>query len=366
MVLEDTRLQKPSLQAFISESDAIRNEDGSNAERYPLANAYPVEPVDEINNVYEIIESQIQAAAVITGFNSGSPIRSKGQGKQAVAQLTKIQNAHFLDEVEIYHYLNPRTAAERQRIVDNVLLSTNDLSVSVDDVKEYIRAQMAYNGKFDYADPMTQTRLTFNLDRPKENDVKAAIPWGQPESTPISDLQSAIKQFQKTNGRRKPEVINMSSATYEKLTRSGQIKNELFGDSKSPRIVSNDMVNQLLNSFRLPLIQIDDNETTVENEDGTFKTHRHLEDDKVVLRAAILGSTMSGPSIENNFEVGKFVEVVISQDPHTEKTIVGEVVMPVTKNINGTVFLSVGQAEEEDSHDDLEGHSHSHLEPSSS
>ena len=349
MVLEDTRLQKQSLQAFVEESDVIRNEDGSNATRYPLANAYPVEQVDEINNVYDIIESQIQAAAVITGFNSGSPIRTKGQGKQAVAQLTKIQNAHFLDEVEIYHYRNPRTVAERQRIVDNVLLSTNDLSVSVDDVKEYIRAQMAYNGKFDYADPMTQTRLTFNLDRPEENDIDAAIAWGQQDSTPISDLQAAVKQYQKTNGRRKPEVINMNSTTYEKLTRSGQVKNELFADTNSPRIVSQDMVTQLLNSFGLPQIQIDDNETTIENEDGTFTTHRHLEDDKVVLRAAVLGSTMSGPSVENDFKVGKFVEVVIAQDPRTEKTIVGEVVMPVTKNINGTVFLNVGATDSSDS-----------------
>ncbi|REH81345.1 major capsid protein [Staphylococcus felis] len=346
MVLEDKRLQQPSLQAFVNEADNMRNEDGSNLTRYPLSQAFPVEPVDEIDNVYNIMEAQIQAAAVITGFNSGSPIRSKGQGKQAVAQLTKIQNAYFLDEVEIYHYRNPRTAAEKQRIIDSVLMSTNDLSVSVDDTKEYIRAQMAYNGKFDYADPMTQTRLTFDLDRPKENDVKAAIPWGQEDSTPISDLQSAVKQYQATNARRKPEVINMNSATYEKLTRSGQIKNELFADTKSPRIVTNDMVTQLLNSVGLPPIQIDDNETTIENEDGTYTTHRHLKDDRVVLRAAVLGSTMSGPAIENNFKNGKFVEVVISQDPHTEKTIVGEVVMPVTKNINGTVYLNVGAQEE--------------------
>ncbi|EGQ2884509.1 major capsid protein E [Staphylococcus pseudintermedius] len=341
MVLEDARLQATSLQAFVMEADKIRNEDGTNLVKYPLASAFPVEQVYDIDNVYDIIESQINAAASITGFNSGSPIRSKGQGKQAVATLTKIQNAYFLDEVEIYKYKNPRMPEEKQRVVDNVLMNTNDLSVSVDDTKEYIRAQMVYNGRFDYADAATQTRLTFDLERPKENDVVAAIPWGRQDSTPISDLLAAVKQFQKTNGRKKPDVIKMSSATYEKLVRSGQIKNELFANSNSPRIVTDEMLNGLFTSVKLPPIQIDDNETIIENEDGTFTEHKHLADNKVVLHAAILGSTMTGPSVENNFKIGKFIQTVTTQDPITEKTIVGEVVMPVTKNLNGTVYLDV-------------------------
>lgn len=339
MVLEDKQLTRTSLQAFIDEASKAQAE--SLAPKYPLAAAYPVEQVEDIRNVYDIVESQIQSAAVVTGFNAQAPIKSKGQAKQAVASLTKIQDAYHLDEVEVLNYRNPRTPEEKQKIVDKVLMNTNDLQIAVDDVVEYIRAQMAYNGKVEYTDARTKSQLKFDLDRPSENNVTVSQEWGTADAQPITDLLAAVKQYQKTNGRKKPEVISMNSATYDKLIRSGQVKMELFGDSKAPRIVREEDAVALFNSFKLPAIQIDDNVTVIENLDGTYNEKVHLEDDKVVLRAAVLGSTMSGPNVENNFAKGKFVKTVVTYDPYEEKTIVGEVVLPVTKNINGTVYLKV-------------------------
>lgn len=337
MVLEDKAFQKAELTAFIKAGDEQRDV----TTLYPLASAFPNEEVEEIQNVYDIIETQLNVAASITGFNSGAPIRNKGQGKQAMAKLTKIQDAYYLDESELLHFRNPRTQAEKQKIIDSVLLNTNNLSEGIEKTKELIRASMAYNGVFSYEDPRTETQIEFSLDRPKENDLKVTQAWGTENARPIDDLQAAIEQFQSTNGNTKPEVINMNSRTYNKLKRSGQIKLELFGGTDSPRIVKNDDFQSLLESFGLPAIQIDDNETAIEQADGTNKIIKHLADDKVVLRAAVLGLTLSGPSVENNFAKGKFATTVISQDPVSEKTIVGEVAIPVTQNINGTVFIDV-------------------------
>lgn len=340
MVLEDKQLQPTELQAFITASDA------QNAELnlYPLQTAFPTEEVDDIKNVYDIVEQQLNVAASITGFNSGAPIRNKGQGKQAIAKLTKIQDAYYLDETELLHYRNPRSDAERQKVIDSVLINTNELSEGVEKTKELIRAEMAYRGRFEYEDPRTETRISFDLDRPKENDLTVSSPWGTEDSRPIDDLQAAIEQYQATNGNKKPEIINMNSKTFTKLKRSGQIKLELFGSTNTPRIVKNDDFQSLLDSFGLPAIQIDDSQTAVAQIDGTNRIIKHLEDDKVVLRAAVLGLTLSGPSVENNFAKGKFATTVISQDPVSEKTIVGEVALPVTQNINGTVFVNVNPA----------------------
>lgn len=337
MVLLDPQLQKAELQSFITASD----EQNAAANAYPLVSAFPTEEVEDIEGVYDIIEQQVNVAASITGFNSGAPIRSKGQGKQAIAELTKIQDAYHLDEKEMYHYRNPRTDAERQKIIDGVLVSTAELSDGVEKTKELLRASMAYNGRLDYEDPRTETRISLDLGRPEENNLTVSAAWGTDEATPITDLELAIEQYQRTNGNKKPEIINVNSKTYAKLKRSGQIKLELFGDTRTPRIVKDDDFQSLLNSFGLPPIQVDDNETSVVQIDGTHKIIKHLADDKVVLRASVLGKTLSGPSVENNFAKGKFVTTVISQDPVSEKTIVGEVALPVTQNLNGTVFLNV-------------------------
>ena len=336
MVLEDKAFLKPTLQSFIMAGDANRD-----MNEYPLSSAFPVEQVEQIENVYNIVQSQLDVAAAITGFNSGSPIRNKGQGKQAMARLTKIQDAYYLDEMELLRYNNPRSADEQQQVVDSVLISTENLSVGVEKTKEFLRAQMAYQGKFEYNDPRTETHISFELDRPKENNIVATKEWGTPDAEPITDLLVAIEQFKSTNGNTAPQVISMNAKTLAKFKRSGQIKTELYGDSNAPRLVRESDFNSLLTEFGLPPIQVDDGETAIEQADGTNKVYKHLPDGRVVLRSAVLGSTLSGPSVENNYAKGKFVNPVINEDPHTEKTIVGEVALPITKNINGTVFLDV-------------------------
>ena len=162
-----------------------------------MAQAFPIEQVESIENVYNIIETQLNVAASITGFNSGSPIRNKGQGKQAMAKLTKIQDAYFLDENDLIRFNNPRSQDELTQIINQTLINTNNLSEGVEKTKEFLRAQMAYTGKFEYNDPRTETKISFELDRPKENDLVSATEWGTEEATPITDLLLAIEQYQK-------------------------------------------------------------------------------------------------------------------------------------------------------------------------
>ncbi|MEJ7506960.1 major capsid protein E [Staphylococcus simulans] len=340
MVLEDVRLQPATLAAFVQRADELRDE-----ALFPLTSAFPVEPVEDIDNVYNIISQQMNVAASITGFNSGSPIRDIGQGKQALASLTKIQDAYFLDEKQILNYKRRRSQDEANGIVDQVLINTNHLSEGVEKTKELIRASLDYKGRFDYEDPRTQTKLSYTLDRPEENNITVTEEWGTEAARPISDLLAAVDQFRQTNGGARPEVINMNSATYAKFKRSGQIALELFRDVKSPYIVKDSDVEALITSSGLPAISIDDTETQIRQIDGTNKTVKHLEDDRVVLRASVLGTTMSGPSVENNFNKGKFILPIQEFDPPREKTIVGEAAMPVMKNINGTVFLDVKPAD---------------------
>ena len=40
-------------------------------------------------------------------------------------------------------------------------------------------------------------KISFELDRPKENDLVSATEWGTEEATPITDLLLAIEQYQK-------------------------------------------------------------------------------------------------------------------------------------------------------------------------
>ena len=56
-----------------------------------------------------------------------------------------------------------------------------------------------------------------------------------------------------------------------------------------------------------------------------------------------LGKTLVGPAADNNFAIGTYVVSVVSQDPVGEKTIVGEVAMPVLQNLKCTQLESSQQ-----------------------
>ncbi|ULG73025.1 major capsid protein [Macrococcus brunensis] len=334
-MLELEEFKRETLQAVVDGS-ADRN-----PATYPLAAAFPEEKTVELNAVYSVIKQSVRAAASITGFNSGAPLRSRGEGEQMLAKLTKMQHAYYLDEVDILNIKTPRTPEERQAIIDKVYYNTAELGFGVDDIKELIRAELTYRGRFHYANAKDNMEIEFELDRPSANNITVTTKWDQDAATPLSDIEAAITQFQKTNGRKKPDFIVMNSATYAVLRKHPQIKAEVYGTSTDTRIVKDSDFRELLTSLGFPTIEIDDNATGIEQLDGSIAEVEHIARGQVCLRAAVLGKTLVGPAVENNARPGKFVKKVVEDDPTTEKTIVGEVALPVLQAVNSTVLMTV-------------------------
>lgn len=334
MVLEIKEFEQPALQAFIAEAPITKE--------HRLAKCYPVEQVDEISSVYDLVTNQKIVAGSIVGFNAGTPVRTKGEAKQAMAKLTKIAHAYHLDEEDMFKFRNPRNDEERQRIIDRTLLNTAELSEGIEDTKELIRAELTYRGRFNYEDKRDNVKIQFELERPDGNDMTSTTKWSDTaNSTPLSDIEAAIAQYKLTNGNKEPDYIVMTEATYALFKRSKQVKDELYRDGLQPRIIKDGEIADLFESNGYPTLEIEKGFTTLENADGTTYDVAHLEDNKFVLHAAIMGATLSGPAAENNFAKGKFAYRVISQDPIGEKTIVGEVTLPVSKNFNGNVIVTV-------------------------
>lgn len=294
--------------------------------------------MDDINAVYDLIKSQNIVAGSIVGFNAGTPVRTKGEAEQAMAKLTKIAHAYNLDDEEMYKYQNPRTDAERQRVIDAVLLNTAELAQGVNDTKEYIRAKLTYDGKFEYADNRDNVKIEFDLERPEGNNIGSSDWSNHADATPLDDIEEAIEQYKSTNNNAVPAYIVMNSKTYANFKRTQQVKDEIDG---AARIVRDSDVELLFSENGYPTLELDDDYTTFENADGSTEDKAHLEDGKVVLHAEVMGQTLSGPSKEGNWAHGLFSYTVISQDPPGEKTIVGEVTLPVSQNYNGNVIMTV-------------------------
>lgn len=333
LITEHEHLQKPTLQAFIENAPA------QSPRR--LANAFPMTQVFDINVAYNVIDSTGIKAGSIIGFDAATPLRKKGDIQQVLAKLSKIAHAYHYTEEELYRYKNARNDAEQEALIQNALLSIADLSEGIEDTKELIRANMVYRGVFAYEDPKSEVKIQFDLDLP-EDAKKTAGDFSREDINPLEVLLKEVENYKERNHGQAPAYIVMNSKTLAKIKRNPNVAIDLYGKEAGNKIVRQSDLETLFNDIGLPPVEIDDAQTIIEGITEDI-VKNHLDDDVVVLHAANLGSTLSGPAADNNFANGKYVVSVVSQDPVGEKTIVGEVAMPVLKNIKGISIITANK-----------------------
>jgi hypothetical protein len=152
----------------------------------------------------------------------------------------------------------------------------------------------------------------------------------------LEDIQAAVKQYQKENQRRKPAVMHMTSATEALLLKNEQIRTQVYGNNNGGRLLTKGDIQNALSALGLPPYQINDDVIVVNNEEVQL-----LADNKVILLGADLGKTMIGPTVENNYNPGKFVTPLIQENPPGQTVIVGEAVFPALKRPQSIVIMSV-------------------------
>lgn len=340
MVLHLDEFQKETLTGYVENVPVQR--------QYLLQKFMPEETVQDINFAYNVINGAYAKAASITGWNASAPLRDRKAIEKAYGELAKLQHSYRLDEKDLFSFEKPRTPEERQAVIDGVYTDTDDLIVGVDDTKEWLRAQTLYTGGVDYSDPKNDVRIQFQFEMPAENRLVASIPWSDPTSKPLTDMQAANNQFKKTNQRRTPLEVHMTSVTEARLLQNEQIRTQIYGNSNGGRILTPADLQNVFRALKLPPYVINDDVVVMEAAeivDGqkviVDKEVQLLEDDKVVFLGDNLGSTMIGPSAEKGYATGKFANPIIHQNPPGEEVIVGETAFPAFKRPKAIVILDV-------------------------
>lgn len=328
MPLHLDEFQKDQITAYVQNTPPQRD--------YLLRNLMPQENEFDINFAYNVINGEYAKAASITGWNASAPLRDKKALSQAFGEVAKIQHASRLDEKELLSFNRPRSDAEKAQVVEYVYNTTDDLNAGVDDTEEYLRAQAIYNGRLQYSDKVNDVHIDVDFGIPEENKISSTTAWSETGSTPLSDIQAAVKQFQKTNQRRKPQVMHMTTATEANLLQNEQIRVQVYGENAGQRLLTRNDLQNVFNSLGLPPYQINDDVIVLE--DGETQL---LEDNKVVLIGDNVGVTKIGPTVENSYSPGKFAQPIIENNPPSQTMIVGEAAFPALQKPKAIVIMSV-------------------------
>ncbi|MCG1009229.1 major capsid protein [Salinicoccus sp. ID82-1] len=340
MVLELEQFQRPNLQAFI---EAVPNNN-----QYRLASAFPDERVYDDKFIYDIIKRTPVIAAKVTGFDSSAPIRGMAQAEQALGRLTKIQDAYFIDESTDRAIAMPRRGTDEDRnAIRNALKDVGNLKLGVQETIEYLRAKLVYDGALEYVDPFSETKVSFEVDRPEGNNVAVATKWDDPTANPFADLKAAVKQYQTaTNSKKKPERIDIAQDVEDAMLESPSVKLAVYGKPDDARMVDSEQLQALFRRHKLPQYFVNEDSVTFEDiVDGerTTVTRDLLDSGKVVLYDNIMGSTARGQvkTSDGTYQFGIATDPIVVPDPVHEKIIVMEAAIPALKAVNNNVIMTV-------------------------
>lgn len=328
MPLRLEEFQQPVITGYVQNVPPARN--------YLLASVMPKENSYDINFAYNVVNGQYAKAASITGWNASAPLRDVKDFERAFAQVAKVQHGFRLDETQLMQYNRPRVAAEADAVVNTVYVSTDELSQGVDDIEEYMRAQAIYNGRLQYEDEENDIHIDVDFGIPAENKLDVTTAWDQPGAKPLTDIQAAVKQYQTKNQRRKPVIMHMTSATEANLLNSEQIRTQVYGTNNGQRLMTTADIQNAFSALGLPPYVINDDVIVIGEEEVQL-----LADNKVVLLGADLGKTIIGPTVENNYQPGKFAVPTIKTNPPEQSVYVGEAVFPALQRPQSIVIVSV-------------------------
>ena len=335
-IINDNNLNPTVLKTVINETEP------SKVRR--LASAFPEQPVFDTNAVYNVVSDTAIKAGSIIGFDAETPVKTKPQVEKRMAELTKIANAYFYTEQELLHYNKPRSQAEQDQVIADVMSSIVNLDEGIEDTKELLRANYVYRGIFDFEDPKSQVKIRFDLDLP-EGTIQETEAFDSEDANPLQALIDQLDAYRERNGMTNPDYMVMNTRTLAKIKRNATVAKQVYGSDGADKLIRDSDLVELMNELGLPTLEIDDNYTVIEGITGDIRK-QHMPDDTVVMHAADLGQTLIGPAVEADYAPEKYVVNLKTQDAPNAKTIVGQVTIPVLKNENGISILKARTEEE--------------------
>lgn len=328
MVVQAPEFEPTRLQAYVENVPPART--------YLLEALMPDQDIDDINFSWNVVNGAYAPAASITGWNAAAPLRDKKSQEKAFGSVAKLQHSYFFDEVELFQYSKPRTAQERQRMVDNGLDYTDELVNGVRDTKEYLRAQAIYNGRVSYDNAKDDIHLDIAFPVPAANRMVATVAWSDPAATPLTDLQGMVGQYQSTNSRRRPTGMHITSATEALLLNNAQVRTQRYGTNANGQLLTPGDLQQVFAALRLPAYEIQDDVININGADTQL-----LADGLVAMFGDGLGFTAVGPAAERDYTPGIFAITNEEVNPPSEEIIVGQTAFPAFQRPTSVVTLSV-------------------------
>lgn len=292
--------QKPVLQGIVeaTEEDVIPT----------FADTFlPDEQIFSPNFTYEIFKENPSIAGFI-GYGSEPPVMDRDEIAKGAGEVAKMGHKYIMTYEELMSLHQARSNAERQAIVNRLIIKNSRLVENVKKLASASKLQAIAQGAFKY----DRNQVKINVDYQVPSEHKIALSegndWADESHDVIGDLLDWNDLYEESNGKQ-ADVILMTRETQALLLKNTVIVEE----AGRPTRVSQEELNTILGGYGLPSIQIVTNRFNSFVDDYTGETVREelFPVNRIVFVSKDVGTFYYGPTLENNMNPGI---VLIAED----------------------------------------------------
>lgn len=301
------QFQKPALRGLVDAT--VQDAPVTLADRF-----MPTVPTYDRNFAYNIVKNNEFLAAYI-GYGAEPPVVDRNEIASKMGEI-----AYFgLKDIATYEELQSinefRNDAEQQAAIDRVTVKGINLIKGLQNLIYVAKMEALTKGKHTYNKNNVKAGFEFGI--PAEN--KVALTVGNDLDTADFDaigmLMEHVDKYVAENGKI-PDVMWMSRELNAKFLRNANIITEAGRPVGSTR-VSQEELNSVLDQFELPPIQVIGNRFVQYKDMYTDNVIKRevMPVNRIVMLSENAGEYLLGPTLENGFRPGLFLEAYDKKEP---------------------------------------------------
>lgn len=298
--------QKPYLKGLIDESIQDRTE--TLGDRF-----LPNESTYSNTFAYDIIKKSKHIGAMI-GYGSEPPVVDRDAVANMSGEIAKMGLKYIATESELLALHQARNDGEKSAMVEKLTVKGLDLVAAIQRRIDVIKMEALTKGSFTYNKNGVKATVDFGIPA-EHKQALSGEGWNDVNRDVIQDLLDWTEAYEETTGQ-SPSVILMSREVNAKLLRNLNIVVEA-GRPEGTTRVNQEQLNGVLSAYGLPTIQVvTDRKVTVKDiYTGEQEVIEFMPVNRLVMLSEGVGNFLLGPTVENGFQPGVFLDAYDSKEP---------------------------------------------------
>lgn len=298
------QFQQPRLRQLVDQTEQIAEE--TFADRF-----LPTVPTFDRRFAYDIVKTNEYIAAYI-GFGAEPPYIDRDAVANKMGEIAYFGLGDIVTYEELQAIHEARNNTEKTAVIDAITVKNVKILNGLRRLMYVAKMEALFKGEhvFNKADG-EKNQIRFEFGVPAEN--KVALTAGADFDTDTFDivgwLMTQQKAYEDANGGRSPEVMVGSTEIQAKMLRNKNIILEAGRETGSLR-VSVDQLQGVLSSFGLPPFTVIKERSVryKRNGDNAVTTKEVVPVNRVTFLSTGIGEYLQGPTLENNFQPGLYLE----------------------------------------------------------